>query len=265
MDYSGFRDIIVSVEDRVATFRIDRPETLNSFGPDSWDELLTLAGMLSEDDEVRAVVCAPEGRGFSSGAYVGEQGTPDSSAAPRFSDRTHRMGNAAIGLAMPSIDKPTIAAIDGVAAGAGMAFACSFDIRILGPGARFTTVFVRRALGPDCGLTWFLPRLVGPGLAAELLFSGREVDAEEALRIGLGNRLVGDPRAEAQALARELAAAPPLSILWSKRELRESEGHSLSEQIEFEWVVARHFRGTRDVEEGPRAFREKRTPRFTGE
>ena len=265
MDYSGFRDIVVSVEDRVATFRLDRPETLNSFGPDSWDELLALARMLNEDDEVRAVVCAPEGRGFSSGAYVGEQGTPDPSTAPRFADRTHRMGNAAIGLAMPSIDKPTIAAIDGVAAGAGMAFACSFDIRILGPGARFTTVFVRRALGPDCGLTWFLPRLVGPGLAAELLFSGREVGAEEALRIGLGNRLVDDPRGEARSLARELAQAPPLSILWSKRELQESDRHSLSEQIEFEWVVARHFRGTRDVEEGRRSFREKRAPRFTGE
>jgi 2-(1,2-epoxy-1,2-dihydrophenyl)acetyl-CoA isomerase len=265
VDYSGFRDIIVTVEDGVATFRIDRPETLNSFGPESWDELLALSRMLNEDDDVRAVVCAPEGRGFSSGAYVGEGGTPDPSKLPRFSDRTHRMGNAAIGLAMPSIDKPTIAAVDGVAAGAGMAFACSFDIRILGPGARFTTVFVRRALGPDCGLTWFLPRLVGPGLAAELLFSSREVGAEEALRIGLGNRLVDDPRAEAQALARELAQAPPLSILWTKRELQESGRHTLAEQIEFEWVAARHFRGSRDVQEGMAAFREKRTPHFTGE
>ena len=149
--------------------------------------------------------------------------------------------------------------------GGASAFACSFDIRILGPGARFTTVFVRRALGPDCGLTWFLPRLVGPGMAAELLFSGREVRAEEAVRIGLGNRLVDDPRANAHALARELAQAPPLSILWSKRELQESDGHSLREQIEFEWVAARHFRGSRDVEEGMRAFREKRAPRFTGE
>ncbi len=265
MDYSIFHDIIVTIEDSVATFRIDRPETLNSFGPESWDELRTLAQMLNDDDDVRAVVCAPEGRGFSSGAYVGEQGTPDPSKLERFAERTDRMGNAAIGLAMPSIDKPTIAAIDGVAAGAGMAFACSFDIRILGPKARFTTIFVRRALGPDCGLTWFLPRLVGPGLAAELLFSSREIGAEEAIRIGLGNRLVDDPRGEAQTLARELAQAPPLSILWAKRELQESVGHTLAEQIEFEWVAARHFRGSRDVEEGMSAFREKRTPHFTGE
>ena len=100
-------------------------------------------------------------------------------------------------MAMALIDKPTIAAIDGVCAGGGMSLALSFDIRYVGPQAKFLTVFTRRALGPDCGLTYHLPRLVGQGRALELMYTSREVDAEEAVRIGLANTLVDDPRSHA--------------------------------------------------------------------
>jgi 2-(1,2-epoxy-1,2-dihydrophenyl)acetyl-CoA isomerase len=97
-------------------------------------------------------------------------------------------------MAMPGIDKPTIAAINGVAAGGGMALALSFDMRIVGPEARFTTVFSRRALAPDCGMTYFLPRIVGDGRALELLYTAREVRAEEAVSMGMANELIDDPR-----------------------------------------------------------------------
>jgi 2-(1,2-epoxy-1,2-dihydrophenyl)acetyl-CoA isomerase len=175
------------------------------------------------------------------------------------------MGVSAIGLAMPELDKPTIAAVNGVAAGGGMALACSFDIRILGPDARFVTVFSRRALAPDCGLSWFLPRLVGPALANELLFTSREVGAEEAVRIGLGNRLVDDPEGAAMELARELAAGPPLSMLYAKREVQRSLGLSLREAIEAEWSAQHRASASDDAMEGRRSFVEKRAPAFTGE
>ncbi len=266
MDYSGFEDLIVEVSGGVGKWRINRPETLNAMRNLTFGEIIELGRMFKADDDVRAVVATGSGRGFSSGADVGERASGDGPAtAPTRAQRTDTMGISAIGLAMPELDKPSIAVVDGVAAGAGMALACSFDIRVLGPGARFITVFVRRALAPDCGLSWFLPRLVGPSVATELFFTGREVGAEEALRIGLGNRLEDDPEEAAMELARELAKAPPLSLLYAKREVQRSLGISLREAIEAEWGAQSHARSSRDAQEGMRAFIEKRDPVFTGE
>jgi 2-(1,2-epoxy-1,2-dihydrophenyl)acetyl-CoA isomerase len=174
------------------------------------------------------------------------------------------MGISAMGLAMARIDKPTIASINGVCAGAGFAFASSFDLRVLGPGARFITVFARRALGPDCGLTYWLPRLVGHARALELLYTSREVLAEEAAAIGLGNELVDDPDARAFEIARQLAAGPPLSLMWSKREVMHSWGATLQQQIEFEWTAQNIVRTSEDAWEGRRSFAEKRPPFFVG-
>ena len=168
-------------------------------------------------------------------------------------------------MAMPLIDKPTIAAIDGVCAGAGMSLALSFDIRIVGQDANFLTVFTRRALGPDCGLTYHLPRLVGQGRALELMYTSREVGAEEAVRIGLANTLVDDPRTYALEMARELADGPPLSLMWGKREVMHTWEASLQEQIEFEWSAQKQIERSGDVLEGKRAFIEKRKANFTGQ
>lgn len=265
MDYTGFNDLIVNVQDGIAEFRINRPDRLNAFGPGTRPEIMALTQRLQEDDDVRVVLVTAEGRGFCSGADLG--GRDPNAPPPKISryERTHRTGQNAISMMMPSLDKPTIASINGVAAGGGMAWACSFDIRILGPGARFTTVFVRRAFTPDNGLTWSLPRLIGEARAYELFFTGREVGAEEALRIGLGNELVDDPDARARELARELAEAPPLSLLYAKRSIQYGRDHSLAELIEYERGAGAHTRDSKDRQEGVRAFLEKRKGRFTGE
>jgi 2-(1,2-epoxy-1,2-dihydrophenyl)acetyl-CoA isomerase len=263
MDYGDFEDLLVEVRDGIGHFRINRPEKLNALRTNTFWEVVELGRRFHRDPDVRVVVCTHEGRGFSSGADLTDRdpSQPDSgSVAPP----TDSMGISAIGMAMPSIDKPTIAAIDGVCAGAGFAFATSFDIRYLGPGARLVTVFARRALSPDCGLTYWLPRLVGPAKALELIYTSREVGAEEAVRIGLGNELVDDPVARAFEVARELVKGPPLSYMWAKREVLHSWGATLQQQIEFEWAAQDLVRTSDDVREGRAAFLEKRAPAFTG-
>jgi 2-(1,2-epoxy-1,2-dihydrophenyl)acetyl-CoA isomerase len=264
MDYTGYTDLLVDLKDGVATFSINRPDRLNSYTTHTRVEIFDLAAKLQADDDVRVVVCTAQGRGFCSGAELGAR---DGAAAtpPSRAERTSRLGQNEFAMLMSRMDKPTIASINGVAAGGGMAWACSFDMRILGPQAKFTTVFVRRAFTPDNGLTYILPRLVGEAKAYELFFTGRDVLAEEAERIGLGNELAADPDTRAAELAREIAAGPPLSILWAKRSIQYGRDHSLADVIEYERAAGAHTRESDDRKEGVRAFLEKRTPVFTGQ
>ncbi|MPZ99405.1 MAG: enoyl-CoA hydratase [Dehalococcoidia bacterium] len=263
VEYGDFEDLVVEVREGIGHFRINRAERLNALRTSTFWEVVELGRRLQLDDDVRVVVCTHEGRGFSSGADLSARNPADPDRAPEATP-TDSMGVATIGMAMPGIDKPTIASINGVCAGAGFAFATSFDIRFLGPSARFVTVFARRALGPDCGLTYWLPRLVGPAKALELLYTSREVEAEEASRIGLGNALVDDPDAAAFDLARTLVEGPPLSYLWSKREVHHSYTSDLQRQIEFEWMGQSQLRHSEDVKEGRAVFLEKRPPQFMG-
>lgn len=265
-DYAKFEHLLVDVEDGIARFRINRPERRNALANRTFWEIVELGEMIGEDDTVRVVVGYGDDRAFSSGGDLGG-GRDDAEPAPEPSraQRLDQFGVSRVALAISELDKPTIAAINGACAGAGMGYACSFDIRILGPGARFITAFVRRALAPDTGLSWFLPRLVGPALATELLMTSREVGAEEAVRIGLGNRLVDDPLPAALELAEQLRDAPPIPVMWSKREVQAALGNTLREQLRLEWVAQREASSSRDVREGFQAFLEKRQPNFTGE
>jgi len=264
MRYDDFEDIRVTISDKVAEWQIIRPEKLNAMRTKTFWEIMELGRRLNADESVRAVVGTHEGRGFSAGAdLTSDDPGEESSSNPRPS-ANDSMGVSGVGMAMALIDKPTIAAIDGVCAGGGMSLALSFDIRYVGPQAKFLTVFTRRALGPDCGLTYHLPRLVGQGRALELMYTSREVDAEEAVRIGLANTLVDDPRSHALEIARELADGPPLSLMWEKREVMNTWEASLQEQIEYEWMAQRQISQSEDVKEGSRAFVEKRKANFTG-
>ena len=264
MRYDDFEDIRVTISDKVAEWQIIRPEKLNAMRTKTFWEIMELGRRLNADESVRAVVGTHEGRGFSAGAdLTSDDPGEESSSNPRPS-ANDSMGVSGVGMAMALIDKPTIAAIDGVCAGGGMSLALSFDIRYVGPQAKFLTVFTRRALGPDCGLTYHLPRLVGQGRALELMYTSREVDAEEAVRIGLANTLVDDPRSHALEIARELADGPPLSLMWEKREVMNTWEASLQEQIEYEWMAQRQIGQSEDVKEGSRAFVEKRKANFTG-
>ncbi|MEI7925130.1 MAG: enoyl-CoA hydratase-related protein [Chloroflexota bacterium] len=263
MDYSDFEDLRVEVADGIGHFQVTRPERLNALRTQTFWEIVELGRRLQNDPDVRVVVCTHTGRGFSSGADIVDRDPTAPEVRPEATP-TDALGISAMGLAMPRIDKPTIASINGVCAGAGFAFASSFDLRYLGPSARFITVFARRALGPDSGLTYTLPRLVGHAKALELLYTSREVLAEEAATIGLGNALVEDPDARAFEVARELVAGPPLSLMWSKREIQHSWGATLQQQIEFEWTAQAIIRTSEDAWEGRRSFAEKRPPVFVG-
>ena len=262
MDYKGYEDLIVEVKDGVANFRINRPDRLNAYRSHTRVEIFDLAAKLQADDDVRAVVCTAEGRGFCSGAELGAANGP--AGEPSRADRNSRRGQNEFTMLMGGLDKPTIASVNGVAAGGGMAWACSFDMRIVGPSARFTTVFVRRAFTPDNGLTYFLPRLVGEARAYELFFTGREVQGEDAVRMGLGNEFSEDPDARAMELARELAAGPILAFGHMKENL--STAMEQDPRVAFD-IESRNFVRcfqTQDHKEAVSAFKEKRKPVFNG-
>lgn len=265
MGYGDFEDLIVNVEDGIGHWQINRPERLNAMRTQTFWEIVELGRRFQRDPAVRVVLATHQGRGFSSGADLaaGDDAYPRPEVAPS-AGVGDSMGVSAVGLAMPSIDKPTIASINGVAAGGGLGLATSFDIRYVGPEARFLTVFSRRALAPDCGLTYFLPRLVGPARALELLYTSQEIDAHEAVRLGLANSLHDDPDAKAWEVARALAEGPPLSYMWSKRDVQHSWAADVRQQIEFEWAGQNQVMLSDDVIEGRRAFLEKRAPLFEG-
>ena len=263
VDYSDFEDLQVEVKDGIGHFQIMRPERLNAMRTTTFWEIVELGRRLQVDSDVRVVVCTHSGRGFSSGADIVDRDPTNPPDRPE-ATKTDSMGMSVMGRTMSKIDKPTIASINGVTAGAGFALASSFDMRFLGPNARFITVFARRALSPDCGLTYWLPRLVGPAKALELLYPSRDVLAEEAVAIGLGNALVDDPDARAFEVARQLVEGPPLSYMWMKREIQHSYLATPQTQIEFEWAAQDQIRTSEDAAEGRASFREKRPAKFVG-
>ena len=261
--YDDFEDLVVEVRDGIGHFRVNRPDRMNAFRTQTYAELMEMARRFQVDQDVRVVVASHEGRGFSVGRDLVNraQGGPDGDLGL---PPTDSMFTSTVGLALPNLDKPAIAAINGVCAGAGYAFALSFDLRYLGPQARFVTVFGRRAMSPDCGITYHLPRLVGPAKALELLYTSRDVFAEEALQLGLGNELMEDPLERAMEVAAQLVQGAPLSMMWMKREVRHAWGSDLQSQIEFEWSAQAQLRGTADVAEGRASFLEQRPPKFVG-
>jgi 2-(1,2-epoxy-1,2-dihydrophenyl)acetyl-CoA isomerase len=170
-------------------------------------------------------------------------------------------------LAVTGCEKPVIAAVNGVAAGAGFGLALACDVRIVAAEASMTAGYVRRALSPDAGVSHFLPRLVGAARAADILLTGRDVSAEEAERIGLASHVVPLERfAETvRGYAQALAAGPPIALALTKRLLAQSADMPLAAQLRDELAHIKTCFATRDVAEALTAFREKREPRFTGE
>jgi len=205
----------------VARLTLHRPDRLNAMTAEMFGELTEAAERLRLDDGVRAVVLTGAGAGFCAGydldaaAAFPTAGTAELLA---LQDTAWRALHAVYAL-----PKPVIAAVRGPAAGGGFSLSLAADMRLAGTSARFQAVFVRIGLsGGDLGASWLLPRLVGTGLAAELLYTGRPVLAEEAVRIGLANRVVDDAElaADAVELAAQIAAHAPLAVQLTKRSLR---------------------------------------------
>jgi 2-(1,2-epoxy-1,2-dihydrophenyl)acetyl-CoA isomerase len=265
---TDFQHLALDRRDHVAVITLQRPDRLNALnrqmGLELHEALDQLAG---EFPEVRVVVITGAGRGFCSGADVGDMPARIAEGG----DRNPNAGDDGPSITMKlaphlrDIPQPVIAAVNGVAAGAGLGIALSCDIRIASDAARFTSVFVKRSLVPDAGVSEILSAVVGPGIAAEMAYTGRVYDAQWALAKGLVNEVVpaDDLMSQAESLAQEIAANPPLAVKATKA-LFNSHYPDLNRVIETEHRANDPLRGTSDQTEAVQAFLEKRTPRFTG-
>jgi 2-(1,2-epoxy-1,2-dihydrophenyl)acetyl-CoA isomerase len=247
----------------ILTITLDRPDALNAFDRAMKEELLAALKAADRDREVRVVVITGAGRAFCAGQDLKERQEP---GATDLGTELRARYNPLI-LAMRRLDKPIIGAINGVAAGAGFSLALACDMRIASESASFIQAFGRVGLVPDSGSTWFLPRLVGPARAAELIFTGEPLDAATAERIGLVNRVVPAGRLllEAHALANRLAQQAPRALALAKRALQRSLESGLEAQLEYEAQLQAIAGRSRDHAEGVAAFVEKRPASFTGE
>jgi 2-(1,2-epoxy-1,2-dihydrophenyl)acetyl-CoA isomerase len=252
----------VELDGAVATLTLDRPEALNALTVPVKVALREALEAIAADRSVRAVILTGAGRAFCAGQDLAERDQPD--AAPLDVELRERYNP--IIRALRSMDQPVIAAVNGVAAGAGASLAFACDLRIAAEEARFVLAFGRIGLVPDSGATWTLPRLVGPARAAELALVGDPIAADEALRIGLVNRVVPGEQlmAEARALADRIAAGAPLATAATKHALDRAWSIDLDAALDDEARLQGLSGATDDHAEGLAAFREKRPPRFTG-
>lgn len=243
----------------ILTLTLNRPETLNSLTPGVLDGIRAGVEGAADDPDIRCIVIAASGRAFSSGASLKDFG---SSFEPEAMLLEHY--NPAI-MAMQKIEKPILASIKGIAAGAGASVALACDFRIWADDARMALLFTRIGLVPDAGATYILPRIVGVARAAEMLMLGDDVSAEQALDWGLAHRVVPADQLEAETRAfAERLASLPRSAGMVKRLLRKTMSLSLAEQMKLEARLQDEAGRTSDFIEGVTAFSEKRPARFTG-
>ncbi len=199
---------------------LDRPGRLNAFDNAMVLELPPVLRGFADDPEVRVVVITGAPGAFSAGGDLSVVGSlPQRSTEELEADLLRAFQASAL---LHEMDKPTIAAISGPAAGGGLGLALACDVRIAAMDAAFVCPFINMGLGPDYGVTWLLPRIVGHAIALEMALTGRRVGAEEALRTGLANRLCDDPLADALALAVRIAAQPAGAVGLTKRLIRDS-------------------------------------------
>lgn len=260
-----YETLVYEVSDGVATVTLNRPQVLNAFSTPMQRELASAIGRLADDTDVRAVVLTGAGRAFCAGGDIGEMEGAADPTPLESRNKLHRMLTSVL-MPLVQLEKPVIAAVNGAAVGAGMNLALAADIIVAAEHARFSQVFVKVGLVPDTGGLYLLTRLIGLNRAKELCFTGRTVDAPEALHMGLVNQVV--PTAEllprAHALARELAAGATAAIGLTKSLLNMAPTATLAEMAEFESYALAVVLATEDHREGIRAFREKRAPVFRG-
>ena len=257
--------LLLDKRGHVAVLTLNRPAKLNALDAGLRAATLAAIDSVRADDAVRAVVFTGAGRGFCSGADLTAGGASKPPTQNDHLDDLGWVGRQA--LALHQLDKPAIAAVNGVAAGAGMSLALACDLRVGSPQSRFKTVFIERNLSPDSGMSFFLPRIVGYSRAADLIYTSRAVDAEEAHRIGLLDRLAAHDELldAAVELAAEMAAWPPLALRMSKRVLQHNVECDLPTALRFELAsLAVGNRAVNDRKESIAAFRERRKPTYTG-
>lgn len=254
-------DVLVDVAGDIATVTLNRPDRLNTLAISTVERLVEALEEAAASP-ARVVVLAGNGKAFCAGADQAEMKPRDpqewEGIVRHYLDPIH---------ALVGMDKPVIAALHGDTVGGGLGLAMACDIRIAARGIRLGAPFTRIGLaGCDMSAGWFLPRLVGLGTAQELMFTGRLVEADEALAIGLVHRVVDpeDHRAEVAKWAERMAAGPPIAHKWTKRAIHRSLGVDMVGEFEFEIFAQVQCLQTADHREGVAAFQEKRTPEYKG-
>jgi 2-(1,2-epoxy-1,2-dihydrophenyl)acetyl-CoA isomerase len=258
--------IRTETDNAVTTITLDRPEKLNAFAGTMREDLLAALRAAEADQGCRVVVITGAGRAFCAGGDVESMAALQKNGDVDSFRKLLDAGRDVV-TTIAEMAKPVIASINGVAAGAGCNLALACDYRIASATAKLGETFVRIGIHPDWGGTWFLPRLVGPSRALEILMTGRMVDAAEALAIGMVDRVVplNDLPAQTSALARAIAQGPPLAIVDIKRALTASRTNTLRAQVEIESEHQLRAFQSRDAAEGMAAFFEKRVAKFQGE
>jgi 2-(1,2-epoxy-1,2-dihydrophenyl)acetyl-CoA isomerase len=247
---------------------LSRPDSLNAMSPEMIGELALAAGWLADRAPLRGLIVTGAGRAFSSGGDVNwfKQGVDDADFdLPSDVRRGAEVLHQAI-VDFRRIPYPVIAAVNGVAAGAGFSLALMCDIRIASVDAAFVCAYGRIGASPDGGMTYFLPRVVGPSKALELLLNDPVLSAEQALELGIVSRVVaaGDLLGEAKAKAEKLAAKAPHYVRMAKLLVGQSLDNSLTEHLQVERHGIADSMATEDLREGVTAFFEGREPTFTG-
>ncbi len=261
-------EVLYDVSEGIATLTLNRPERLNTISGPMLNQITELLVRANEDPEVRVVLLTGKGRAFcagldlvdaTQGSGIGSQG-----------QSTKVSVNLDLRNTPPTVlfamDKPTICALNGSAAGYGMDTAMGCDIRIMAESAKLAAAFVKRGVVPESGGTWILPRLIGWAKAAELIFTGRTLTAQESLEMGLANLVVPDAELQtrARAMAAEIAGNAPLAVQSAKRLMRMGMNETFNDHVHHVYLQFLQLIRTQDFREGMTSFLEKRPADFQG-
>jgi enoyl-CoA hydratase/carnithine racemase len=259
-------EVLYSVDRHIATITLNRPERMNTISGPMLNALTAHLLAADTDPEVRVILLTGKGRAFCAGLDLNEATREGGGIASGAVQSTNLDLRATPPTVLFHLDKPTICALNGAAAGYGMDTALGCDIRIMGESGKLAAAFCKRGIVPESGGTWFLPRLVGWAKAAELIFTARTLDAAQCLALGLVNAVVpdGEIQERAVALALEIAANAPLAIQAAKRMMRMGLSENFDDHVHHVFLQLLPLLKTQDAREGMLAFVEKRAPQFQG-
>lgn len=258
--------LLVEKNEGVCLITLNRPDKLNAFNDELSFQLIDALKEAEKDASVRAVVITGAGRGFCSGQDLANRKFSDATESrPSLSESIRRRYNPMV-IRIRKMEKPVIAAVNGVAAGAGSSLALACDLRVVAENASFIQSFAKVGLVPDSGATFILPRLLGPTKAFELMLSADKLEARQAFEMGIINKLVPQEKVLEEALswAKQLAKGPTKAFGLSKRAFNAAIFPDLEERLEYEAHMQEIAGRSDDFQEGVNAFLEKRQPAYTG-